>query len=75
MTCQLNKVYEGSYEDLQKELSVITLENVKRYKAYKTRWDDFYSMWLRFGPDSARTVLVPYIWDGRLPSPKEARGV
>ena len=75
MTCQLKKVYEGSYEELVEELSVITLENVKRYKAYKTRWDDFYSMWLRFGPDSARTILVPYIWDGRLPAPKEARRV
>ena len=67
----LEKVYKGSYEGLQKELSVITLENVKSYKPYKRMWDDFYSMWLRFGPDAARTILIPYIWDGRLPSPME----
>ena len=70
---KLNKVYRGSYEELQTELSVITLENVKTYKAYKNNWDDFYSMWLRFGPDAARTILIPYIWDGRIPSPKEVK--
>ena len=70
---KLEKVYQGSYEELQQELSVITLENVKQYKPYKDNWDDFYTMWLVFGPDAARTVLIPYIWDGRIPSPKEAR--
>ena len=70
---KLEKVYQGSYEELQQELSVITLENVKQYKSYKDNWDDFYTMWLVFGPDAARTVLIPYIWDGRIPSPKEAR--
>ena len=50
---KLEKVYKGSYEELVKELSVITLENVKQYKPYKLRWDDFYSMWLRFVPDAA----------------------
>ena len=71
---KLNKVYQGSYEELQTELSVITLENVKTYKEYKDNWDDFYSMWLRFGPEAARTNLIPYIWDGRIPSPKEVKG-
>jgi len=71
---KLDKVYKGSYEELVKELSVVTLENVKQYKPYKDNWDDFYSMWLRFGPDAARTNLIPYIWDGRLPSPKEVKG-
>ena len=68
---KLEKVYKGSYEELVQELSVVTLENVKTYRSYKKRWDDFYSMWLRFGPESARTILIPYVWDGRIPSPKE----
>ena len=72
---KLEKVYKGSYEELVEELSVVTLENVKSYKPYKRNWDDFYSMWLRFGPEAARTNLIPYIWDGRLPSPKEVKGV
>ena len=67
------KVYEGTVAELQEELSVLTLENIKNYKPYKSRWDDFYSMWLKFGPDAARTILIPYIWEGKIPSPKEVR--
>ena len=71
-TYNIKKVYSGSVEQLQEELSVLTLNNIKKYPAYKKKWDDFYSMWLRFGPDAARTILIPYIWDGRYPSPPEA---
>ena len=70
---KFNKVYQGTVDELQEELSVLTLENIKSYRPYKLRWDDFYSMWLRFGPDAARTQLIPYIWDGRIPSPKEVK--
>ena len=70
-TYTIEKVYSGSVEELQQELSVLTLNNVKKYVPYKSKWDDFYSMWLRFGPDAARTILIPYIWDGRFPSPRE----
>ena len=58
-------------EKLQKELQLLTLENIRRYPEYKSKQDDFYSMWQRFGPDAARTILIPYIWDGRLPRPSE----
>tara|TARA_R110002012_G_scaffold123158_1_gene273474 strand:+ start:676 stop:927 length:252 start_codon:yes stop_codon:yes gene_type:complete len=70
----LKKVYKGTVEDLKKELSVLTLENIKRYPGLKPVWDDFYEMWLRFGPDSARTILIPAIWKGEVPSPLEAKG-
>mgnify|MGYP003141135061 CR=1 FL=1 len=72
-TYKFNKVYSGSVEKLQDELSVLTLNNIKKYRPYKVKWDDFYSMWLRFGPEAARTILIPYIWDGRFPSPSEVR--
>ena len=68
----IQKVYTGTVEELKDELSVITIENMKQYVSYKKKWDEFYSMWLRFGPEAARTILIPYIWDGSLPSPKEA---
>ena len=71
----LKKVYPGTVEDLQSELSVLTLENIKRYKGLKPKWDDFYEVWLRFGPDAARTILIPHIWDGRLPSVSEVKHV
>ena len=72
---KLEKVYKGSYEELQQELSVITLENVKQYKPYKDNWDDFYTMWLVFGPEAARTIMIPPVWDGTIPSPREVRNV
>jgi len=70
-TYTIDKVYEGTADELQEELRVLTLENIRKYPEYQLKLDDFYSMWLRFGPDAARTILIPYIWDGRLPSPKE----
>ena len=73
-TYTFEKKYSGSVEELQEELSVLNLNNIKKYTAYKNKWDDFYSMWLRFGPEAARTILIPYVWDGRLPSPKECNG-
>ena len=68
----LEKVYEGTIEQLQQELRVLTLENIKSYPGLKPQWDDFYEMWLRFGPEAARTNLIPYIWTGKIPSVTEA---
>jgi len=67
------KVYPGTVDELKEELSVLTLENIKQYKPYKLQWDDFYSMWLRFGPEAARTIMIPPVWDGTVPSPLEIR--
>lgn len=64
------KKYPGTVEQLQEELAVLCLDNIKSYPEYKLKWDDFYSMWLRFGPVAARTILIPYIWEGKLPSPR-----
>ena len=60
-------------EEVKAEVQLLTLENIRKYPCSRSRMDDFYSMWLRFGPDAARTQLIPYIWDGRIPSPKEAK--
>ena len=66
-----DKKYSGSVEKLQEELSVLTLNNIKDYPEYKSKWDDFYSMWLRFGPEAARTILIPAVWEGKIPAPSE----
>lgn len=66
-----NKVYSGTADELKEELQVLTLENIKQYRSYKKKWEDFYSMWQRFGPEAARTILIPYVWEGKIPSPKE----
>ena len=68
----LEKVYEGTIEQLYEELSVLTLENIKMYPGLRPQWDNFYEVWLRFGPEAARTNLIPYIWTGKIPSVPEA---
>mgnify|MGYP000297423536 CR=1 FL=1 len=72
---ELDKVYSGTVDSLIEELSVITLENIKQYTEYHPQWDDFYSMWLRFGPEAARTIMITPVWDGTIPSPKEVQNV
>ena len=72
-TYNFKKVYSGTVDELKEELSALTLENVKSYLPYKKKWEDFYSMWQRFGPDAARTILIPYVWTGEFPSPKEVK--
>ncbi len=69
----LEKVYTGTVEELKEELSVLTLENIKRYPGLKPVWDGFYEMWLRFGPEAARTILIPAIWTGKVPSVMESK--
>mgnify|MGYP001162972659 FL=1 len=71
-TYNLEKVYKGTVEQLKEELSVLTLENIKKYPGLKPQWDNFYEMWLRFGPEAARTNLIPFIWTGAVPSVPEA---
>lgn len=58
-------------QELVSELEGVTLENIKKHKEYKRKWDDFYTMWQRFGPQAARTILIPYIWEGKMPRPSE----
>ena len=74
-TYNLKKVYRGTVEQLKEELTVLTLENIKRYPGLKPKWDDFYEVWLRFGPDAARTILIPAIWTGQLPPVTRAQHV
>ena len=69
----LKKVYKGTVEELKEEISVLTLENIKQYPGLKCKWDDFYEMWLRFGPEAARTILIPAIWTGQVPTVAESR--
>ena len=68
----LEKVYEGTVDQLKEELSVLTLDNIKRYPRLKPMWNDFYEMWLRSGPEAARTILIPAIWTGKVPPVPEA---
>ena len=58
-------------EDVQKEILLLNLENIRRYPCSRSSIEDFYTMWSRFGPDAARTIMIPPIWEGKYPLPSE----
>jgi len=61
-------------EELKKETMILTLENIKSYPCSRSKRDDFYSMWQRFGPQAARDIMMPPIWEGEFPLPSEVFG-
>jgi len=58
-------------EELKEEVMLLSLENIRHYPTSRSRRDDFYSMWQRFGPQSARDIMMPSIWEGEDPLPSE----
>ena len=58
-------------EDVQKEVLLLNLENIRKYPCSRSKIEDFYNMWSRFGPDAARTIMIPPIWEGEYPLPSE----
>ena len=58
-------------EDVQKEVLLLNLENIRKYPCSRSKIEDFYNMWSRFGPDAARTIMIPPIWEGECPLPSE----
>lgn len=58
-------------EEVKAEVQLLDLNNIRKYPCSRSKTDDFYSMWQKFGPDAARTAMIPYIWDGRFPRPSE----
>ena len=58
-------------EEVKAEVQLLDLNNIRKYPCSRSKMDDFYSMWQRFGPDAARTAMIPYLWDGRYPRPSE----
>ena len=56
-------------EEVKAEVNLLTLENIKHYPCSPSQLDDFYSLHNRFGPDAARTFMIPAIYNGELPKP------
>jgi hypothetical protein len=58
-------------EEVKSEVQLLNLNNIRKFPCPRSNQDDFYSMWSRFGPDAARTIMIPYIWEGKFPRPSE----
>lgn len=62
-------------EDVQKEVLILNLENIRKYPCSRSKIEDFYTMWQRFGPTAARTIMIPDIFYSKLPLPSEVFNV
>jgi hypothetical protein len=62
-------------DDVKAEVLLLTLDNIRKFDCGRSKTDDFYSMWGRFGPEAARTAMIPYIWEGKCSRPSEYFGI
>lgn len=63
--------YNITSDQVQEEVNLLNLNNIKKFPCSISLIDQFYSMWQRFGPAAARTATIPYVWTGECPLPSE----
>jgi hypothetical protein len=71
---ELKNHYGITAEQVQEEVMLLDLTNIKKIPCSLSLRDQFYSMWQRFGPQAARTATIPYVWQGKMPLPSEYFG-
>ena len=57
--------------EVQQEVQLLNLDNIRKFPCGRGKVEDFYNMWSRFGPDAARTIMIPAIYNGEVPRPSE----
>ena len=60
-----------SVEEVKAEVLLLNLDTIRKYPCSRSKRDDFYSMWSRFGPQAARDIMIPSIWYEKTPRPSE----
>ena len=60
--------------EVKEEVSLLTLQNIRKYPCSRSKREDFYTMWQRFGPQAARDIMIPPVWYGETPRPSEVFG-
>ena len=58
-------------EQVKAEVLLLNLNNIRNFPCNRSSREDFYTMWQRFGPDAARSIMIPQIWEGKCPVPSE----
>ena len=62
-------------EEVKAEVLLLNLDNIRQFDCSRSKTDDFYSMWGRFGPEAARTAMIPYIFNGKCSRPSAFFGL
>ena len=68
---ELINYYNLTVEQVKEEVSLLTVEKIRQFPCTPSNCDSFYELWNRFGPDAARTAMIPYVWQGLVPLPSE----
>ena len=66
--------YNLTVEQVKEEVQYLTLERIRKFPCTPSNRDSFYELWNRFGPDAARTAMIPYVWQGKVPLPSTIYG-
>ena len=63
--------YNLTVEQVKQEVQLLTVEKILHFPCSPSNRDSFYELWNRFGPEAARTAMIPYVWQGKVPLPSE----
>ena len=58
-------------DEARAEVALLSIENIKKYPITRSLREDFYNMWQRFGPEAARTYMIPPVYNGDVILPSE----
>lgn len=67
--------YNLTVEQVKEEVSFLHVDKIRHFPCTPSNRDSFYELWNRFGSDAARTAMIPYVWEGKVPLPSEFYGV
>ena len=58
-------------EQVKAEVMLLDVDNIQKFPVKEGKREDFRNLWLRFGPQAARDIMIPTIWKGECPLPSE----
>ena len=61
-------------EQVQAEVMLLDVDNIQKFPCKEGKREDFRNLWLRFGPQAARDIMIPPIWNNEVPLPSEYFG-
>lgn len=61
-------------EQVKAEVMLLDVDNIQHFPVKESKKEDFRNLWLRFGPQAGRDIMIPSIWNGECPLPSEFFG-
>ena len=71
---ELVNYYNLTVEQVKEEVSLLHVDKIRFFPCTPSNRDSFYELWNRFGPEAARTAMIPYVWQGKVPLPSVIYG-